>query len=112
MRDIVVVVSVIGELAGDVGSGTASSCSLGISALHHEAVHDPVEGKAVIESAVCKIYEVCNRDGSLICIELYGDRAVTLYLYLYVVKTGEAALGSRGLEVFGGLILDAAEEHN
>ena len=75
-----VVPAVGGELAHDLMLGAAGAVALGIAALNHKAVHDAVEGQAVIEAAVGQLHEVGAGDGSGFLVQLHSDGTVVLHV--------------------------------
>ena len=71
-----VVAAVGAELAGDGLVRAAGAVAVGVAALHHEAVHDPVEGEAVVEAILRQLHEVGHGEGGAVAVQLQGDGAV------------------------------------
>ena len=69
-----------GELTDNGLIRTAGTVPQGITALDHETVHDPVEGKAVIKTFTYKLLKILNCHRGSIFIQRHRDRAVVFYI--------------------------------
>ena len=84
--------AVVGEFALDGLIGAAGAVAVGVAALHHEALHNAVEGQAVIEALVGQLEEVFHGNGSRVGVQLHGNGAVVLDLDLHMVLAGDGRL--------------------
>ena len=86
--------AVLGKFALDVLVGAAGAVALGISALDHKAVDDPMERKSIIKSVVGQLAKIRHGNGRGIGIQLHGDGAVVLNLELGMMEAGAVVLAA------------------
>ena len=81
----VILHAVFREFSFDGLIRAASSGSLRIAALDHEAVNNTVESQPVIEMLLCQLHKVGNADRRCIRIQFHLDGAVILHFNFRMV---------------------------
>ena len=85
MRNIILH-AVLGKLTLDGFVGAAGAVALGITALDHKAVDDPMECKPIVKTILRQLAEVRHGNGCGIGVQLHGNGAVVLNLELGMVE--------------------------
>ena len=97
--------AVVDELALDGLTAVAVAVAQRVTALHHEAFDDAVEGQSVIEAAVGKLGKVGHRNRSGVAVQIQLDGAVILQNDLCPMGGGKdgGLVGDDGFGVAGEL---------
>ena len=81
-----ILMAVLGEFAHDPSFAAAGAVAVGVTALHHEACNDAVEGQTVIETGLCQFNEVANGNRGHIAVQFHGNGTVVFHNDIGVVS--------------------------
>ena len=98
------------KLALDGVLRSAGAVAVGVTALHHEARDDAVEGQAIVKPIIGQVHKILHGHGGGVAVQLHDDGAIVLNVDLRVVGTHARRLSRRlvGLAVGDGVRIGLA----